>query len=74
MLWDRVELLWESHPVVLPVSSLRTSSSAVGKVKDEAKEPGKAVVAVAAASQCFLLRRLRKSLEGEKVVAAVAQR
>jgi hypothetical protein len=34
--------------VVLLVSSLRTSSSAAMKVKDEAEEPGKAIVAVVA--------------------------
>ncbi|AQK78934.1 hypothetical protein ZEAMMB73_Zm00001d035388 [Zea mays] len=39
------------------------------KVKDEAEEAGKAVVAVAAASWSFRLRSLRKSLEGEQVAA-----
>ncbi|KAL5676903.1 hypothetical protein ACJX0J_013034, partial [Zea mays] len=39
------------------------------KVKDEAEEAGKAIVAVAAASWSFRLRSLRKSLEGEQVAA-----
>ncbi|XP_062189059.1 protein IMPAIRED IN BABA-INDUCED STERILITY 1-like [Phragmites australis] len=54
------------------VSSLRSSSSAARgseMVKDEAEEPGKAVVAVAAASRSFRLRSLRRSLEGEQVAA-----
>ncbi|OEL22116.1 putative serine/threonine-protein kinase [Dichanthelium oligosanthes] len=66
-----------SAPVPLPVpaaavSSLRSSSSAARrseKVKDEAEEQGKAVVAVPAASRSFRLRSLRKSLEGEQVAA-----
>jgi hypothetical protein len=56
----------------VPVPSLCSSSSAarrLEKVKDEAEEPGKAVVAVAAASWSFRLRSLRKSLEGEQVAA-----
>ncbi|XP_066383242.1 protein IMPAIRED IN BABA-INDUCED STERILITY 1-like [Miscanthus floridulus] len=59
-------------PLPVPVSSLRSSSSAARrseKVKDEAEEPGKAVVAVPAASRNFRLRSLRKSLEGEQVAA-----
>jgi hypothetical protein len=72
---DRVQPPRESHPVALPVppvSSLQTSSSAargVEKVKDEVEEPGKAAIAVAAASRSFRLRSLRKSLEGEQVAA-----
>jgi len=66
-----------SGPVPLPVpaaavSSLRSSSSAARrseKVKDDAEEQGKAVVAVPAASRSFRLRSLRKSLEGEQVAA-----
>jgi hypothetical protein len=54
--------------VVLPVSSLRTSSSAARKVKDEAEEPGKAVAAVVAVSQSF---RLRKRPEGEQGAAGL---
>jgi hypothetical protein len=57
-----------THPVVLPVSSLRTSSSAARKVKDEAEEPGKAVAAVVAVSQSF---RLRKRPEGEQGAAGL---
>ncbi|KAL6657659.1 hypothetical protein ACP70R_005439 [Stipagrostis hirtigluma subsp. patula] len=63
-------------PVPLPapavsVPSLRSLSSAArrSEKKDEAEEPGKAVVAVAAASRSFRLRSLRKSLEGEQVAA-----
>jgi hypothetical protein len=54
------------------VSSLRIASSAARrseKVKDEAEEPGKAVVAVPAVTRSFRLRSLRKSLEGEQVAA-----
>jgi hypothetical protein len=66
-----------SGPVPLPVpaaavSSLRSSSSTARrseKVKDDAEEQGKAVVAVPAASRSFRLRSLRKSLEGEQVAA-----
>jgi hypothetical protein len=39
-----------THPVVLPVSSLRTSSSTVRKVKDEVEEPGKAIIAMVVVS------------------------
>jgi hypothetical protein len=56
----------------VPVPSLCSWSSVarrLEKVKDEAEEPGKAVVAVAAASWSFRLRSLRKSLEGEQVAA-----
>ncbi|PWZ37039.1 putative serine/threonine-protein kinase [Zea mays] len=59
-------------PLPVPVPSLRSSSSAARrseKVKDDAEEPGKAVVAVAATSRSFRLRSLRKSLEGEQVAA-----
>jgi hypothetical protein len=59
-------------PLPVPVSSLRIASSAARrseKVKDEAEEPGKAVVAVPAVSRSFRLRSLRKSLEGEQVAA-----
>jgi hypothetical protein len=59
-------------PVAGAVPSLCSSSSAarrLEKVKDEAEEAGKAVVAVAAASWSFRLRSLRKSLEGEQVAA-----
>jgi hypothetical protein len=66
-----------SGPVPLPVPaaavpSLRSSSSAARrseKVKDDAEETGKAVVAVPAVSRSFRLRSLRKSLEGEQVAA-----
>ncbi|KAJ1291730.1 hypothetical protein BS78_02G338400 [Paspalum vaginatum] len=59
-------------PLPVPASSLRSASSAARrseKVKDEAEEPGKAAVAVPAASRSFRLRSLRKSLEGEQVAA-----
>jgi hypothetical protein len=61
-------------PLPVPVPSLRSSSSAARrpeKVKDEAEEPGKAVVAVAAASRSFWLRSLRKSLEGEQAADSI---
>ncbi|KAL6855945.1 hypothetical protein ACP4OV_018747 [Aristida adscensionis] len=58
-------------PVSVSASSLRSASSAARRFekKDEAEEPGKAVVAVAPASRSFRLRSLRKSLEGEQVAA-----
>jgi hypothetical protein len=62
--------------VSCPIAGARAflcSSSSVArrleKVKDEAEEPGKAVVSVAAASWSFRLRSLRKSLEDEQVAA-----
>jgi hypothetical protein len=66
--WSQLRAHGSVAPLPVPVPSLCSSSSAarrLEKVKDEAEEPGKAVVAVAAASWSFRLRSLRKSLEGE---------
>ncbi|XP_062188061.1 protein IMPAIRED IN BABA-INDUCED STERILITY 1-like [Phragmites australis] len=69
---ERAAMPLPAPTVSVSVPSLRSSSSTARrseKVKDEAEEPGKAVVAVAAASRSFRLRSLRKSLEGEQVAA-----